>query len=791
MSSKFSLDHLTLEAREKISQAEKFADDSKHAQCEPAHLLAILLLNSEFNTLLKELGADQLLLCSQLHGYLSEFGKSDKSSSLSPLMIDLIRRTREEVQEEDESFSMLSLLAALSEETQGMVPVLFKNFGLTTSKVRAALSAPKHKERDLNNCEFLLNLSEAVRSEPLHPIIGRENEQRRLMQVLCRQHRHHPIVLGMNGVGKDTIIRSLVERLDRGFVPKSMRQDTLFLQLNIPALLSGAKTRNDVDERVKHLSHLLQKRSVILYVRAVDTLLSPGLNLNLSDFFHTFFSMGNVRIIASCTPDGWKKIAEKDHNLPKEFTELLINEATVPEAIEVLRGVAARYEKHHKIKIGEREMGTAVRLAKRYVQNRHLPESAIDLVDEAASNKMMETAGLPIKLDKARGRIASLKAQLTGLHGDEDDLSVKARGILTKEIATISDLLSGVESGETEETEEEEETILTEESIALVLGEWTSIPVSKFLEGESEKLVKMEERLRKRVVGQDPALKAITQSVKRSKAGLRDEGKPIGSFLFLGSSGTGKTESAKALAEFLFDDETALTRIDMSEFQEGHMVARLIGAPVGYQGAEAGGFLTEAARKRPYSVILFDEVEKAHPDVFNVLLQVLDDGRLTDGLGRTADFSNTIIIMTSNTGTKNLLDADPKKFETEEGRAELKEMVGNEVKKFFRPEFINRIDEQVVFQPLTHEVLLGILDIQLNKLNQSLEPKDLKVSITAAAKKGLVDLSYEPAYGARPLKRAIAKYIQTPLSDTLTNGTYRKGSTVRVDYVSEDFVIES
>jgi ATP-dependent Clp protease ATP-binding subunit ClpB len=782
-----SLDSFSIEARALVGQAQRFADEGRCKLFDPAHLLVILLDIPDVVQVFKTLGVNTVTLNSQLHHYINDLAKGEETCSLSRTMIELLNRAKNSV--DKRPVNAFDLLFSLSQEKSGIVAVVLKNCDVTPDKLRSCTLTEKGKERDLSS-EYFINLSMQARKEKVDAIIGRDSEVRRLVQILGRRSKNHPLLVGESGVGKRTIVLSLVDRILSNSVPKLFK-DMVVVQLNTAALLSGAQTRALVENRLKEALNTLKGYNVILYVRSLEVFQVPGLNLNLPDLFGMMFHLPNVQVISSISPDGLKKLSEKENNLIKEFTALNV-EPTTPEcAVEVLRGVAARYEKHHKIKIGEEAINSAVKLAKRYVHDRFLPESAIDLLDEAASNKTMEVTGMPVKLDRALSRLASIKAQLTGLHGDDDIASNRARALLQKEesaltfaVTTLSDSIPRLES------ETDNEVVLTEESIAMVLGEWTGIPVNKFLEGEADKMAHMEERLCKRVVGQDEAIKAVSKSVRRSYAGLREPTKPIGSFLFLGASGVGKTELAKALAEFLFDDEAAMTRIDMSEFMEKHMAQRLVGSPPGYQGSEEGGFLTEAVRRKPYSVLLFDEVEKAHPDVFNLLLQVLDDGRLTDGRGRTADFSNTIVIMTSNIGSKNILDAEPEVFESEEGRAGLKQMLHDAMKKFLRPEFINRIDQTVMFRPLMKEQLAGIFDIQLLRLHKMLAEREITVKVTDEAKERLVEIGYQPAYGARPLKRAIIEHIQDPLAEAMSKGKCPNGTTLKVSLHKDSFVIE-
>lgn len=765
-----SLSTYSPEAKALVNSAQQFADDSKCKWFDPAHLLAVLLDVADISSLLKGLPVSTVAFSSQLHHYLSQQPKGEETSSLHPTTVELLNRGKTNV--EKRPVNAFDLLYALSQEKQGITANLFRQFDISPEKCFTALNAGK--ERDIDTSPYLTNLSLAAKKEKFEPIIGRDDEVRRLIQILGRRAKNHPLLVGESGVGKRTIVLAFVDRIINSQVPKNFRE-TMVVQLNTQNLLAGVKSRVDVETRIKQILKFLVGHNAVLYIRSLESLLAPGLNLNLHDLFTSMFECEGLRVITSISPDGLKKLSEKEGNLLKEFTQLTVEPCSADCAVEILRGIAGRYEKHHNIRIGEAAISTTVKLAKRYVQNRFLPESAVDLLDEAASNKMMEVNGIPAKMDKVRSRVVSLKAQITGLSSNSDEVSCKARHQLEKEMEGLDNQfnidLPQIKAGE---------AFLTEESIADVLSSWTNIPAAKFLEGDADKLSHMEEKLTARVVGQDEAVNAVSKSVRRSYLGLRDPVKPIGSFLFLGSSGVGKTEIAKALAEFLFDDEQAMIRVDCSELQERHNAAKLIGSPPGYQGSEEGGMLTEAVRKRPYSVLLFDEVEKAHPDVFNLLLQVLDDGRLTDSRGRTADFSNTIVIMTSNIGSKKILDTDKNVFASEEGRAAIKEMLHNEVKNFLRPEFINRIDETVIFRPLAVEQLSSIFNIQLNCLHRMLGDRNITIKVSKEAQEKLVSMSYQPAYGARPLKRAILKHIQDPLAEMMVKGHTTNGSTVRV-----------
>jgi ATP-dependent Clp protease ATP-binding subunit ClpB len=750
------------------------------------------------------------------------------------------------------------LLNALSQEIRGSAAVVLQAFGLGPGSLRPHMGALKSVSREVAQAtsaggngdvlsRFTHDLVDRARRGGFDPVIGRDVEVRRLVQILERRQKNHPLLVGEAGVGKTAIVGALAMRLAAGDVPESLAKLSL-LELETGLLVAGAKLRGEIEERLRQLLAAVKvgTKDTLLYISGIDSLLGQGAaGSGVGDLLKPMLGRGEIRILASTTIDGARKMQERDPGLLRRFSVLTIDAPSLDPATEILRGIASKYEAHHKVQIGEGAIVAAVRLAKRYLQDRALPDAAIDLLDETAARKRVEIDGVPAKVDEAIRRLASLKAQVTSLAGDTDAMSVKTRERLEKEIRdlepTVSEMRARLDSrrgamaalaslrteaerlqGEIAQAREKHDfarlgelehvqlpdvrrrleaaeaavgrdgatagsTFVTEEDVAVVLGDWTGIPISKMLEAESEKLLKMEARLTERVVGQAEAVRAVSRAVRRGRVGLRDPGRPIGSFLFLGPSGVGKTELAKALAEFLFDDEQSMTRLDMSEFMEKHMAQRLVGAPPGYVDSEEGGYLTEAVRRRPYSVLLFDEVEKAHSDVFNLLLQVLDDGRLTDGRGRTANFSNTVVIMTSNIGSKRLLDTDPKLFETPEGVEALRDVLQEELRAFLRPEFLNRIDDVVLFRPLSRSDLRGIVEIQLRRLEKLIGDRELKMQLTEAAKDKLVDLGYEPAFGARPLKRALLKKVQDPLAEEILRGGYPPGSVIKVDAAGDDF----
>jgi ATP-dependent Clp protease ATP-binding subunit ClpB len=855
------LERYAPDAKALVAGAQSLADERKHVQVEPIHLLARALDRDRgVAEVFKKAGADPADVVAEAESQLGTLAKAGAGLAyLSSAMLALLARAEKEA--DKQAVGVEHLLNALSQEIRGPAAVVLQAFALGPGSLRPHMAALKSVPREVPGqgasggatpggadamARYVNDLTARARDKGFDPVIGRDTEVRRLLQILERRQKNHPLLVGEPGTGKTAIVGALAMRIAAGDVPQNLATLSI-LELEIGQLVAGAKLRGEIEDRLKQVISQIKSQDTLLYISSLESLLGTGgAGSGVGDLLKPMLARGDIRLLASTTPEGIRKLSDKDPNLLRRFTVLAIDPPTPERAIEILRGIAPRYEAHHKVQIGDPACVAAVRLAKRYVQERALPDSAIDLLDEACARKRVEIDGLPAHMDDAIRRVASLKAQLSGLQDDVDAMSLKTKERLEKEIAelepSVVEMRSKLDSrrgalaaqaalkdemqklmtlleaarkeqnfaklGELEHVQipdvkrrldaaneavekaglkEGVSRIVTEEAVAQVLGDWTGIPVSRMLEAESEKLLKMEERLSARVVGQNEAVRSVSKAVRRGRVGLRDPGKPIGSFLYLGPSGVGKTELAKALAEFLFDDEQSMTRIDMSEFMEKHMAQRLVGAPPGYVDSEEGGFLTEAVRRRPYSVLLFDEVEKAHADVFNLLLQVLDDGRLTDGRGRTADFSNTVVIMTSNIGSQRILETDPKLFESEDGRDALRDVLREELKNFLRPEFLNRIDDVIIFRPLSKLDLRGIVDIQLRRLEKLVADRELKLELTEAAKMRLVDLGYEPAFGARPLKRAILKAVQDPLAEELLAGGYPNGATVRVDVEGEGF----
>jgi ATP-dependent Clp protease ATP-binding subunit ClpB len=847
-------DKYTVKAQEAVARGQEMAQQRNQPEYLPLHLLSSLLGEEEgaVHPLLQKVGAN----LGQLEAAIER--ELEKLPSATGTQLGMARSTQDvfaAAQKEadrlkDEYVSTEHLLLALS-QTKSEAKDLMTAAGVTHTALLNALKDvrggqrvtdqnPEDKYQALQ--KYGKDLVEVARLGKIDPVIGRDEEIRRTMQVLSRRTKNNPVLIGEPGVGKTAIVEGLAIRILNGDVPDGLK-DKRVIALDMGALIAGAKYRGEFEDRLKAvIKEVVQSQGrIILFIDELHTVVGAGKaegSMDAGNLLKPALARGELRTIGATTLDEYRKHIEKDAALERRFQPIVVGEPSVEDTIAILRGLKERYETHHGIRITDGAIVSAAVLSDRYIQNRFLPDKAIDLIDEAASRLRIENDSMPAELDGVRRRIMQLQIELEALKHEKNPASKQQMQKAEKELAelqeqntrltarwenevgamraikTLNEKLEAkkveleqaqrqgnletaarIQYGELRELNRQIEEAqvklrdlaksgealvkeeVTSEEIASVVARWTGIPVSRMLEGEREKLLKMEERLGKRVIGQDAAVRAVSNAVRRNRAGLGDANRPIGSFLFLGPTGVGKTELSKALAEFLFDDDNAMIRIDMSEYMEQHSVARLIGAPPGYVGYEEGGRLTEAVRRKPYSVILFDEIEKAHRDVFNVLLQVLDDGRLTDGQGRTVDFKNTVIVMTSNIGSSEIQRLAGK--ETPEW--ELEAAIQQLLKQQFRPEFLNRIDEVILFHSLTRDQLTHIVDVQLEHLRKRLAARSLKMLVTAPAKALLAEEGYDPVYGARPLKRVIQQRLENPLSLRLLSGDFTEGQTIKID----------
>ncbi|MGI8787477.1 MAG: ATP-dependent chaperone ClpB [Pyrinomonadaceae bacterium] len=843
-------DRFTIRGQEAVQEAIGVAEKNQNQQVEPEHLLVSMLEQKEgtLKPILGKLGANAGTILNDVQAAIAKFPKvSGGQQYFSSRFNTAFQNAQKEAEAmHDEYVSTEHLLLVIADEKEGDAGRILRSNGVTKADVLKVVEeirggsriTDQNAEENFQALEkYSIDLTERARKGKLDPVIGRDDEIRRTIQVLSRRTKNNPVLIGEPGVGKTAIVEGLAQRIVSGDVPETLKNKKL-VGLDLGSMLAGAKYRGEFEDRLKAVLKEIEKSDgqIVLFIDELHTLVGAGASegaIDASNMLKPALARGTLRCVGATTLNEYQKYIEKDKALERRFQNVFVGEPNVEDTIAILRGLKEKYEVHHGVRIKDSAIVAAATLSNRYITDRFLPDKAIDLIDEAASKIRIEIDSLPQEIDELEREILQLEIEKQALSRETDEKSKSRLQDIEKRIADLQEKSGAMKAKWQSEKDEIEKmrggkekleeaklqleqarqagdlnraaelqygTIPTlekqladeqarladlqsegvflkeevdEEDVAEVVAKWTGVPVSKMLEGEMQKLVSMEENLRRRVIGQDEGLTAVANAVRRARAGLQDPNRPVGSFIFLGPTGVGKTETARALAEFLFDDERAMIRLDMSEYMEKHAVARMLGAPPGYVGYEEGGQLTEAVRRRPYSVVLFDEIEKAHPDVFNVLLQILDDGRLTDSKGRVVDFKNTVLIMTSNLGSREIQSIG-------DDQNQVREAVMQVLRDYFKPEFLNRIDDIVVFRQLDRENIARIIDVQLEKLRRTLAERGIEIGLDESAKELLVKKGYDPTYGARPLKRAIQTLIQNPLAVKLLNGEIGSGQTVQV-----------
>lgn len=788
-------ERFTEQAQEVLAASQELVRRYRHNQWDVEHVLLALLEQERGITqdILQDLGVDIEAVKQRVEATLERFPKVAYEATqiyATPRISQLLENANHEADRlKDEFVSTEHLLIAIAGETRGEAAAILTEFGVNQEKIYQALQkirgghrvTDRQAESRYRSLEkYGHNLSELALQGKLDPVIGREDEIKRVTQILSRRTKNNPVVIGDAGVGKTAIAEGLAQKIVAEDVPNSLKGKRI-VALDMGALVAGSKFRGEFEERLKAVLDEVRQASgeVILFIDELHTVVGGGAAegaIDASNMLKPALARGELQCIGATTLDEYRKHMEKDKALERRFQPVFIGEPSVEATIEMLRGLRPRYEAHHKIKIDDSALVAAAKLSQRYISDRFLPDKAIDLIDEAASKLRIDMESMPEEVKTLDQKMKHLRDEEEAASQRRDyqrATELKAERLRLEQEYNTARLqwLQGKKI----------DSVVSEDDIAGLVSQWTGIPVSRMLEAETDKLVHMEERLHERVVDQEEAVAAISEAIRRGRAGLKDPKRPIGSFIFLGPTGVGKTELARALAQFLFDDENARVRLDMSEYMEKHTVSRLIGAPPGYVGYEEGGQLTEAVRRRPYRVILFDEVEKAHPDVFNILLQLLEDGRLTDGHGRTVDFKNTVAVMTSNLGTEEFQRRDIGfHHEGESDEQRMRTVVESALKRTFRPELLNRIDDVIIFHPLTDEHLRSIVDLLIREVEQRLAERNIKLEVDSRAKIWLAQKGYDPIYGARPLRRAIQRYVENPISSKILQGEFKEGDTIAI-----------